>query len=121
MNNLKISNNLTKQKRILKAKNPLYVRITKLKSKSKLKRQTALTLLNELYANFVKNSHQYTQALFNWTTINKNYKILDKKQKSLQSINAKRNLLDLPILDMQMIGFYQVIALKHKWLNLKKF
>ena len=61
--------------------------------KAKLNRQLALNNLNEIFTKYGKESDQYSQALTNWLTTNQNYKILDKKQKSLQSINAKRKTI----------------------------
>lgn len=115
--------------RIPFAKNPQYVRITKMKAK--FNRQTAITNLNDSFNKYGKNSPQYSQALSNWLTINTNYKNLDKKQKSLQSINAKRKsirftytryaddwILSSNCSETQMIEFKEILS---KWIltNLK--
>jgi len=80
-----------KENRIDTAKNPLWVKITK--EKSKIKRQISLKNLINAYSQFGKNSFEFLKSKTEWELIRQKYNLLDKKQKTLQCINAKRKTI----------------------------
>ena len=79
------------ENRIDTAKNPLWVKITK--EKSKLKRQIYLQNLINTYSKFGINSSEFKNSKLEWELIRKKYNLLDKQQKTLQSINPKRKTI----------------------------